>query len=86
MFYLTVLEITLGVFLLLFSIAIVAVVLFQEGQEQQVGAVAGGADTFLEKNKSRSADAFLERWTKFIAIGFMISVIAVNILSHFKII
>ncbi|MFR7551373.1 MAG: preprotein translocase subunit SecG [Acutalibacteraceae bacterium] len=54
-----VVEIIFGIILLLFSIAIILVVLLQEGHQQNVGAVMGGADTFLSKNKSRSVDAFL---------------------------
>ena len=74
-----VVEIIFGIILLLFSIAIILVVLLQEGHQQNVGAVMGGADTFLSKNKSRSVDAFLSRWTKFIALGFFALVIAINI-------
>lgn len=78
-------EVILGIVLILFSVAIIAVVLFQEGQQQNMGAIAGGAaDTFLAKNKSRSIDSFLARWTKFIAIGFFILVIIVNAVSFFK--
>ncbi|QAT49387.1 preprotein translocase subunit SecG [Caproiciproducens sp. NJN-50] len=71
-------EIVLGVVLILFSIAITIVVLMQEGHEQNVGVVTGGADTFLTKNKARSVDAFLARWTKIIAIGFFLLVIIIN--------
>ena len=78
-----VVEIIFGIILLLFSIAIILVVLLQEGHQQNVGAVMGGADTFLSKNKSRSVDAFLSRWTKFIALGFFALVIAINIIMYF---
>jgi len=71
-------EIILGVVLMLFSVAITVVVLLQEGHEQNVGVVTGGADTFLAKNKARSVDAFLARWTKIIAIGFFLLVIVIN--------
>ncbi|MVB12858.1 putative protein-export membrane protein SecG [Caprobacter fermentans] len=71
-------EIILGIVLMLFSVAITIVVLLQEGHEQNVGVVTGGADTFLTKNKARSVDAFLARWTKVIAIGFFLLVIAIN--------
>ncbi len=76
-------EIIFGVILLLFSIAIVVVVLLQEGHQQNLGAITGGADTFLSKNKARSIDAFLARWTKFIAIGFFVLVIAINVIMYF---
>ncbi len=76
-------EIVFGIVLLLFSIAIILVVLLQEGHQQSLGSVTGGADTFLAKNKARSIDAFLARWTKFIAVGFFVVVIVVNIIMYF---
>lgn len=76
-------EIVFGIVLLLFALAIILVVLLQEGNQQNVGVVTGGADTFLSKNKARSVDAFLARWTKVIAIGFFLLVIAVNIVMYF---
>ena len=71
-------EIVIGIILIIFSIAITAVVLMQEGHEQNVGVVTGGADTFLSKNQARSVDSFLARWTKIIAIGFFLLVIGIN--------
>ena len=79
-----VVEIVFGIILLLFSIAIILVVLLQEGHQQNVGAITGGADTFLSKNKARSVDAFLARWTKVITVGFFILVIAINIFMFFS--
>lgn len=78
-----VLEIIFGVILLIFSLAIVLVVLLQEGSQKNLGAVTGGADTFLSKNRARSVDAFLSRWTKFIAVGFFVLVILANALMYF---
>lgn len=77
------LEIIFGIVLLLFSVAIIIVVLLQEGSQKNVGVVTGGADTFLSKNKARSVDAFLSRWTKVIAIGFFVLVIAMNAVMYF---
>lgn len=71
-------EIILGIVLMVFSIAITIVVLLQEGHEENVGVVTGGADTFLTRNKARSVDSFLARWTKIIAVGFFLLVIAIN--------
>ena len=48
-----------------------------------MGAVTGGADTFFSKNKARSIDAFLARWSKFIAVGFFVAVIVINIIMYF---
>ena len=77
-------EIFFGVMLILFAIAILAVVLFQEGKQSNSGVITGaGTDTFLTKNKSRSIDAFLARWTKFIAIMFFILIIGINAVTFF---
>ena len=79
----SVMEVILGIILMFFSIAITAVVLMQEGHEQNVGVITGGADTFLAKNQARSVDAFLARWTKIIAVGFFLLVIGINVYLFF---
>ena len=62
----TVIQVLCGLFL-------IAVVLLQSGKSAGLsGAIAGGADTFLSKNKAKSWDAKLARWTKWVAIGFII--------------
>lgn len=83
----SIVEIILGLVLIVLAIAVTLVVLFQEGQQRPVGAITGGSsgDTFLTKNKSRSIDAFLERWTRVISIGFFLTVILVNILLYFHV-
>lgn len=79
----TAFEIIFAIALLIFSIAIILVVLLQEGNQKNMGVVTGGADSFLSKNKARSVDAFLSRWTKFIAIGFFVLVIVANAVMYF---
>ncbi len=76
-------EVIFGIVLLIFSVAITVIVLLQEGHQQDLGAITGGADTFLSKNKARSVDAFLARWTKVIAIGFFVLVIVINAYMYF---
>lgn len=62
-----------SVVLLILAIAIIVVVLLQEGHQANLsGAIAGGADSFLGKNKARTLDSFLAKCTKFIAIGFFV--------------
>ena len=78
-----VIQIIFGVILLLFSVAITVIVMLQEGHQQSMGAITGGADTFLSKNKARSVDAFLARWTKVITIGFFLLEIAMIIFLFF---
>ena len=76
-------EIIIGALLILMSIGIIIVIILQEGNQQGVGVVTGGADTFFSKNKARSIDAFLSRWTKFFAAGFVVCVIVLNTLARF---
>lgn len=78
-----VLEYVLGSILLLFSVAIIIVIILQEGHQQGLGVVTGGADTFFTKNKARSIDAFLSRWTKLFALVFVAVVIALNVIARF---
>ena len=77
-------EIILGVLLLIASIVLVIVIILQEGNQQGVGVVSGGADTFFSKNKARSYDAFLSRATKWFAIGFVVIVLALNIIAYYS--
>ena len=44
-------------------------------------AISGGADTFLSKSKAHSLSAKLRRITKYIAIIFILAVIATNAIS-----
>lgn len=74
-------EIITGILMLIFSIVIVAVVLFQQGRASGIsGVIAGGADTFFDKNKARTIDTFLAKATKFFAIGFFVLTIVANII------
>ena len=67
------LKLILTILQLLSGLAVTVVVLLQSGKSAGLsGAIAGGADTFLSKNKAKSWDAKLARWTKWVAIGFMI--------------
>ncbi len=77
-------EIVLGALLILMSVAIIIVIILQEGNQQGVGVVTGGADTFFSKNKARSIDAFLSRWTKVFAAVFVLAVIGLNVLAYFS--
>ena len=67
------LRLIITVLQLLCGLAIILAVLFQSGKSAGLsGAIAGGADTFLSKNKAKSADARLARMTKWVAVVFMI--------------
>ena len=49
--------IVLGVLLAIVSVAIIVVIILQEGNQQGIGAVTGVADSYFSKNKARSSHA-----------------------------
>ena len=66
-------EIVLGVVLIITSLALVAMVLLQEGRQQGLsGAIAGGADTFLGKSKGKTVEQKLVKITKILAVVFFV--------------
>ena len=71
---LTVVDVIAAVFL-------TAVIMLQSGKSAGLsGAIAGGADTFLSKNKAKSWDAKLARWTKWVAIAFVLLTLSLSII------
>ena len=78
----SVFEIILGALVILVSIIIIAVILLQQGRRAGInGVISGGADSFLSKNKARTFDAFLSRWTKYVAIAFFILSLIANLIA-----
>lgn len=76
-----VLEIVSSVLLVLSSIALVIIVLMQQGKDAYLGgAIAGGAaETFLGKSKAKTMDVILSKITKVIAIIFVALTLVVNV-------
>lgn len=67
---------------LICGVAIILVVLLQSGKKAGLsGAIAGGVDTFLSKNKSKSIDSRLARMTKWVALAFVVTTIALSIVK-----
>ena len=64
----TVIQVLCGLFL-------IAVVLLQSGKSAGLsGAIAGGADTLLSKNKAKTVDAKLAKLTKICGVVFFVHV------------
>ena len=75
-------EIILGIATILVSLFIIVVILLQQGHRAGItGAISGGADTFLSKNKARTFDATLARFTKYIAILFFVLALVANYIA-----
>ena len=64
------------------SIILVGIVLMQHGKQQGLsGSIAGGAETFFGKNKGRTIDNMLRKFTTVIATLFIISSVALAFVS-----
>lgn len=74
-------KLVLSIIDVLAALFLVAVVLLQSGKSAGLsGAIAGGADTFLSKNKAKSWDAKLAKMTKWVAIVFVILTLALSLI------
>jgi len=66
---------------ILLALSIIIIVLFQSGKATGLsGAIAGGAETFFGKNKGRTIDALLSKYTTFAAIAFLITSVGLYLL------
>ena len=66
-------NLVLTIIQVLCGLAVIAVVMLQSGKSAGLsGAIAGGADTFLSKNKAKSVDAKLAKMTKWVAILWVV--------------
>ncbi|MDD4188823.1 MAG: preprotein translocase subunit SecG [Eubacteriales bacterium] len=75
------LKVIVNVLHIIFSITIVVLVLLQSAKSEGLsGSIAGGAETFFGKNKGRTLDAMLSKFTSFVAVAFLITSIVLFIL------
>ena len=75
----TVLNTILTIVFIILSIVITVIILMQEGKSAGLGAIAGAADTYWGKNKGRSMEGTLEKFTTFAAVAFMVLAIVLNL-------
>lgn len=73
-------KIALSVIFVIIAIALTVIVLLQEGKSQGLGSIAGMADTYWGKNKGRSMEGTLEKFTKFAAVLFVVLALVLNLL------
>lgn len=72
----------LGIVMGILSVAVIFLVLFQQGSRSGInGAISGAAETFLSKNKARTADGFFKRLTTILAIVFFILALVITIVA-----
>ena len=75
------LSLVLTIIQVICGLAVIAVVMLQSGKSAGLsGAIAGGADTFLSKNKAKSLDAKLAKMTKWVAILWIIITLVLSLI------
>ena len=74
-------KIILSGVLVLIALVLIMVVMLQSGKSACLsGTIAGVADTFMSKNKAKGWDAKLARWTKWVAIAFMVLLLVISLI------
>ncbi|MCI8528856.1 MAG: preprotein translocase subunit SecG [Lachnospiraceae bacterium] len=74
-----VLKIVLTIVFIVVCVALVVLVLMQEGKSAGLGAISGAAETYWGKNKGRSMEGLLVRLTKILAVLFMVLAVILNL-------
>lgn len=75
----TALRMVLTIIFILVCLALTVFVLLQEGKSAGLGTISGAAETFWDKNKGRSKEGFFVRFTKILAVAFMLLAVILNL-------
>lgn len=73
------LKTVITVIFILICVALVILVLMQEGKSAGLGAISGAAETYWGKNKGRSMEGRLVKITKVLAVLFMVIAAVLNL-------
>ena len=70
-------EIVLSILVSILSIAMIVVVLLQDGKDQGLGALAGNTDSYLNKT-GKDGKSIIASSTKWIAVAWLVAVLAMS--------
>ena len=70
-------EIVLSILVSILSIALIAVVLLQDGKDQGLGALAGNTDSYLNKT-GKDGKSIIVSSTKWIALAWLVVVLLMS--------
>ena len=73
-----ILRIILTIVFVIICIGLTILELMQEGKAAGLGAISGAADTYWGKNKGRSVEGKLEKWTKILVALFIVLAMVLN--------
>ena len=76
-------EIALGIALIVLSVALTVMVLFQSAKDSRLsGTIAGGAETFFGKTKGTSIDKLLSKLTVVVSVVVVLVSLALVIVTN----
>ena len=70
-------EIVLSVLVAILSIALIGVVLMQDGKDQGLGALAGNTDSYMNKT-GKDGKSLIAASTKWIALAWLLAVLCMS--------
>ena len=76
-------KLALTIVQVLCGLILIAVVMLQSGSGKSAGlsgAIAGGVDTFLSKNKAKTWDSKLAKLTKWVALLFVVLTLVLSLI------
>ena len=73
------LRIVLTIFFILICLALVVLVLMQEGRSAGLGSISGAAESYWGTNKGRSMEGKLVKITKILAVLFVLVSVILNL-------
>ena len=74
-----ILKIILTIIFVIDCIALSAIILLQEGKSAGLGTISGAAESYWGQNKGRSMEGALVKYTKFLAILFLVLAVVLNL-------
>ena len=78
------LEKLFGIMLIVFSVALTVMVLFQSAKDTRLsGTIAGGAETFFGKTKGSSIDKLLSKLTIVVSAVLVILTVALAVITNY---
>lgn len=72
-------RIALTILFIIVCIALVVLVLLQEGKSGGLGALSGAAETYWDKNKARSMEGRVVKITTICAVSFVLLAVILNL-------
>ena len=74
-----ILKTILTVVFILICLALTVIILLQEGKSAGLGSISGAAETYWGRNKGRSMEGRLVKFTKILAVLFMVMAAILNL-------